>query len=71
MLNILVKLKNCNNKKYVQENIFHGYLLFIADSIFIVNMFSISIVILTISAAHLVQGKYTLNYDLKQALAQD
>ena len=69
MLNLLVKFFYYNNKKYVQENIFHGYLLFIADSIFIVNMFSISIVILTISAAHLVQGKYTLIYDLNQALA--
>ena len=57
--------------KNIQENIFKSYLLFITDSIFIFNMFSISVVILTVSTAHLVQGKYTLNYDLKQALAQD
>ena len=54
--------------KNIQENIFKSYLLFITDSIFIFNMFSISVVILTVSTAHLVQGKYTLNYDLKQAL---
>ena len=57
-----------NDRKYIKANIFHGYLPFISDSISVVNMFSISIVILTVSAAHLVQGKHALNDNLKQGV---